>query len=135
MRAKIDLISIVTDDFAVMRDFYRDVIGFSVEQELGEDYVEFESEGVRFAITTLHIMSDATGGHPGYSRARQGQFFELAFPCESPQAVDEDYAAIVAKGALPVQPPADMPWGQRAAFFADPDGNVHELFASLREGE
>ena len=131
MRAKIDLISIVSADLPAMRDFYRDVMGFAVQLELGENYVEFESEGVRFAITTLQVMSDATDGHPGYSRARQGQFFELAFPCESPQAVDEDYARIVTQGAAPIQPPADMPWGQRAAFFADPDGNVHELFASL----
>jgi len=135
MRAKIDLISIVADDLPAMRDFYRDVIGFPVELELGENYVEFESEGVRFAITTLDVMSEATGGHPGYSRARRGQFFELAFPCDTPKQVDEDYARIVAQGAAPIQPPADMPWGQRAAFFADPDGNVHELFASLREGE
>lgn len=135
MRAKIDLISIVSADLPAMKDFYRDVMGFAVQLELGEDYVEFESEGVRFAITTLQIMSDATGGHPGYSSARQGQFFELAFPCETPEDVDEDYARIVAQGALPVQPPADMPWGQRAAFFADPDGNVHELFASLQDGD
>jgi hypothetical protein len=23
------------------------------------------------------------------------------------------------------------PWGQRAAFFADPEGNIHGLFADL----
>jgi catechol 2,3-dioxygenase-like lactoylglutathione lyase family enzyme len=131
MRAKIDLISIVSDDLPAMRDFYRDVMGFAVQLELGENYVEFDSEGVRFAITTLQVMSDATGGHPGYSRARQGQFFELAFLCDSPEAVDEDYTRLVAQGALPIRPPEDMPWGQRAAFFADPDGNIHELFAGL----
>ncbi len=49
MRAKIDLISIVSADLPAMRDFYRDVMGFAVQLELGEDYVEFESEGVRFA--------------------------------------------------------------------------------------
>jgi uncharacterized glyoxalase superfamily protein PhnB len=131
MRARIDLISIVTDQPLVMKAFYRDVIGFPMQLELGEDYVEFESEGVRFAITTRQVMSAATGGYAGYTGQRQGQFFELAFPCESPQDVDASYAAIVAKGAQPIQAPADMPWGQRAAFFADPDGNVHELYARL----
>ncbi|MDX9864104.1 MAG: VOC family protein [Anaerolineaceae bacterium] len=131
MRAKIDLISIVSADLPAMRDFYRDVMGFPVQLELGGDYVEFASEGVRFALTTLEVMSEATEGHPGYARARRGQFFELAFPCESPEEVDEDYARIVKQGALPIRPPEDMPWGQRAAFFADPDGNIHELFAPL----
>jgi catechol 2,3-dioxygenase-like lactoylglutathione lyase family enzyme len=133
MRAKIDLISIVTDQPLVMKAFYRDVIGFAVQMELGEDYVEFESEGVRFAITTREVMTAATGGYEGYAGPRQGQYFELAFPCDSPQDVDASYAAIVAQGAQPIQAPADMPWGQRAAFFADPDGNVHELFAPLSE--
>ena len=133
MRAKIDLISIVTDQLLVMKAFYRDVIGFPVQMELGEDYVEFESEGVRFAITTREVMTAATGGYQGYMGPRQGHFFEMAFPCDAPQDVDASYAAIVAQGAQPIQAPADMPWGQRAAFFADPDGNVHELFAALGE--
>ena len=41
------------------------------------------------------------------------------------------YAEIVARGAVPIHSPADMPWGQRTAMFADPDGNIHELFADL----
>jgi len=24
-----------------------------------------------------------------------------------------------------------MPWNQRTAFIADPDGNIHEIFADL----
>lgn len=40
-------------------------------------------------------------------------------------------AELLANGAVAVQPPDDMPWGQRTAFFADPDGNIHELFADL----
>jgi len=37
----------------------------------------------------------------------------------------------VAHGAAPVHAPADMPWGQHTAMFADPDGNIHEFFADL----
>jgi lactoylglutathione lyase len=32
-------------------------------------------------------------------------------------------------GAVEVQPPADMPWGERAAFFDDPDG--HRLHVTM----
>ena len=39
--------------------------------------------------------------------------------------------AMLAKGVTPIQAPANMPWGQRTAFFADPEGNIHELFAEL----
>jgi catechol-2,3-dioxygenase len=27
-----------------------------------------------------------------------------------------------------------MAWGRRTAFFADPEGNIHELY-SLKQGE
>ncbi len=129
MQAKIALISIVTNNIAEMLSFYRDVLGFGVEINL-DQYVEFKSEGVRFALGTPQVMRDATG-HSSFTEPVSGQKFELAFPLDTPQAVDEAYAQIVAKGATPIKSPADMPWGQRTAFFADPDGNIHELFANL----
>ncbi|MCA1598053.1 MAG: VOC family protein [Chloroflexi bacterium] len=129
MTPTIALVTILTDDVPAMTRFYRDVLGFPIEQDPGE-YVEFRSPGVRFALCARHVMSEATR-HPSYAEPRHGQSFELAFPLPTPVEVDAAYAGIVAGGATPVQAPADMPWGQRAAFFADPDGNIHELFASL----
>jgi len=58
-----------------------------------------------------------------------GQRLELEFPLASKTEVDSTYSEIIKKGAVPIKEPSDMPWGQRTAFFADPDGNVHELFA------
>ncbi len=131
MTPTIALVTILTDDAPALTRFYRDVLGFSLveEQEPGE-YVEFRSPGVRFALCARRVMSEATR-HPSYAEPRHGQSFELAFPLPTPAEVDAAYAGIVARGATPVQAPADMPWGQRAAFFADPDGNIHELFAGL----
>ncbi|MDA3812094.1 MAG: hypothetical protein PF518_17380 [Spirochaetaceae bacterium] len=42
-----------------------------------------------------------------------------------------NHKKIVSKGAKAVHSPADMPWNKRTALFADPDGNIHELFAEL----
>jgi uncharacterized glyoxalase superfamily protein PhnB len=129
MKGKIALITILTDDVHTMTMFYKNVLGFEPQSDLGE-YTEYHSEGVRFAICARSIMEKATH-HPSYREAPKGQPFELAFPLDTPDTVDETYDEIVAKGATPVQPPATMPWGQRTAFFADPDGNIHELFADL----
>lgn len=129
MQPRIDMIGIITSQLPVMRDFYRDVLGFKIKLEM-DNHVEFESEGVRFALSTNDVMTNCTG-HESYTQPRQGQPFELAFRSESPKGVDTDFAAIVAKGATEIKPPADMPWGQRTAFFADPDGNIHEIFADL----
>ena len=129
MEAKIDLIGIITSKFQEMLLFYRDVLGFKVRIEM-ESYVEFENPGVRFAISTHKVMTEATK-HKSFSQGRRGQSFELAFLVQSPGDVDKTYDEIVKKGATPVKSPEDMPWNQRAAFFADPDGNIHEVFAEL----
>jgi lactoylglutathione lyase len=129
MLNQIALITIVTDDVPRLAGFYRDVLGFTIKQDLGP-YVEFHHEGVRFAICARSILRDASG-HASYEEAPRGQHFELAFPCNSPEDVDRVYAGAVGKGAAPIHAPADMPWGQRTAMFADPDGNIHEFFANL----
>jgi catechol 2,3-dioxygenase-like lactoylglutathione lyase family enzyme len=127
MMNQIALITILTDDVPALARFYRDVLGFPVKSEL-EGYVEFESPGVRFSVAARTEMLNATD-HISYRERKVGQAFELAFPLDTPGAVDKAYAEIVAKGAVPVKAPADMPWGQHTAFFADPEGNIHELFS------
>lgn len=127
----IALVTILTDDVPRLTAFYRDALGFSIKP--GQDlsgYVEFDSAGVRFAVCARSILHQASG-HASYTEMRRGHAFELAFPCNSPADVDRAYADILTKGAMSIHAPADMPWNQRTAMFADPDGNIHELFADL----
>ena len=130
MIGKIALITILTDNVPALVRFYREALGLEPKSEMGE-YVEFHHEGVRFAICARATLKNATS-HPDYAGPRRGQSFELAFgPLATPAEVDQVYADILAKGGTPIQSPGDMPWGQRTAFFADPDGNIHEVFADL----
>ena len=129
MLNQIALITILTDDVPQLTAFYRDVLHFEVKQDMG-GYVEFQSEGVRFAVCARSILHEASG-HASYNEAHRGQAFELAFPCAEPAEVDRMYAEIVAHGATPIHAPENMPWSQRTAMFGDPDGNIHELFADL----
>ena len=126
---QIALITILTDDVPRLAAFYRDVLRFEVRTDQG-GYVEFHNNGVRFAVCARSILRDATA-HASYVEAHRGQCFELAFPCETPADVDRAYVNLVAHGAAPIHAPADMPWGQRTAMFADPEGNIHEIFADL----
>jgi len=127
MKAKINMIGIFTDDIEPMKKFYHEVLGFEISNDLGV-YVEFKNEGVRLAIclkTVMYNMDD------DYKVKAKGQRFELAFECESVEDVDATYQQLIAKGAVQVHPPENMPWGQRTAMFADPDGNYHEIFVNL----
>jgi lactoylglutathione lyase len=129
MKNKISLITIFSDRPGEMLAFYRDMLGFTVKSQSGE-YVELESAGVRLALCSRKVLYQATG-HPSYRAPATGQAFELAFPCDSPEDVDVTYATLMLQGVAGVKSPAYMPWGQRAAFFADPEGNIHEIFAAI----
>lgn len=127
MKPEISLITIWTDNIDRMRIFYNEVLGFKIKNDLG-NYVEFESNGVRFAICMRNVMYEYSRE---YEKKTIGQAFELAFPCENPKDVDESFKEIVKMGATPIHEPQDMLWNQRTALFADPDGNIHEIFAEI----
>jgi uncharacterized glyoxalase superfamily protein PhnB len=129
MDGKIALITILTNDVRQLVDFYHCVLGFQILEDMNQ-YVELVNPGVRFSICARSVMENATG-HADFHEPRSGQSFELAFPLASASEVDLAYADIISKGANPIQHPTNMPWNQRTAFFADPDGNIHELFANL----
>lgn len=128
MEARINLITIWTDNLIPMKEFYNKVLGFKIENDLGE-YVEFKNKGVRFALCLRKVMYNYS---EDYKKLRIGQSFELAFPSKSPEDVDKSYKDIISKGGVPVHEPQDMPWDQRTALFADPDGNIHEIFSDLK---
>ena len=127
MKPEINLITIWTDEIDRMRNFYNQVLGFKIKNDLG-NYVEFENNGVRFAICLRNVMDIYSNE---YSKKAVGQSFELAFPCENQNDVDKSFKQLIAMGATPVHEPQDMPWNQRTALFADPDGNIHEIFAEI----
>lgn len=128
MRIKLEGITVLSDDVSRLTRFYRDVIGFHTVVEEGH-YTEFENSGVRFAICSKSLMAENTNGHHSYMEEHRGQAFELNFQCESPEAVRETYRDLVSKGATPITEPQSMSWGHTTGFFADPDGNIHSLFA------
>jgi len=129
---RIGLVTVLADDVETMKAFYGGVLGFEIVEHLG-NYIEFRSEGVRFAVCAREVMFTHTG-HPSYVEEAYGQRFELAFPAGTPDEVDLLYGELVARGATAVKPPETMPWGRRTAFIADPEGNIHEVY-SLHEGE
>lgn len=128
MISKINLVTIWTDNIEPMKNFYNDVMGFEIINDLGE-YVEFKNEGVRFSLCERKVMVNFSDE---YKIKANGQRFELAFPCESVEDVDQSYTILLDKGAVGVKSPQNMPWNQRTALFEDPDGNIHELFCDLQ---
>jgi len=46
--------------------------------------------------------------------------------------VDREYEELRAKGVSFVKPPTTHPWGQRIAYFEDPEGNLWEISHFLK---
>lgn len=128
MRVKLEGITVLALDVPRLTGFYRDVLGFKVLVE-EEHYTEFENDGVRLAIFSAPLMAGNTNGHHSFVEERKGQAFELNFQCDSPEDVYVKYNDFVSKGATGITAPKVMSWGHTTGFFADPEGNIHSLFA------
>jgi uncharacterized glyoxalase superfamily protein PhnB len=76
-------------------------------------------------------MGRHTNDHPSFLAERRGQAVELKFECDTPDQVRMRFAELVQRGATAIAEPAERDWGHLTGFFADPDGNIHSLFAIL----
>lgn len=128
MTIRLEGLTVLADDVAELAAFYERALGFRVEVR-EEAYVAFGDQGIRFSIFSRPLMSGPTDGHPSYATRFTGQAFELNFQCDDPAEVERRYDEIVAAGATPAGRPALREWGQYTGFFADPEGNIHSLFA------
>lgn len=130
IRAQLEGITVLADDVSGLARFFEDGLGLTVAVR-EEHYVAFEGPGTRFAIFSRPLMGPNTHDHPSYRTRRTGQAFELNFECPTPAEVHLLLDRVVAAGAELTASPVETDWGHFAAFFADPEGNIHSLFAVL----
>lgn len=125
MGIKLDMIGIVVKDMKQALDFYR-VLGFDIPESTNEEpHAEVEQTGFRLAFDTQEIAKEVYGSW----EEPYGHRVELAFKCDSGDALDELYTKIIQSGYDGYREPWDAFWGQRYAIVKDPDGNLISLFA------
>ncbi|WP_102193555.1 VOC family protein [Microbacterium aurantiacum] len=132
MTVRLEGITVLAGDVAALTAFFRDALELR-PAVVEEHYAAFEGDGVRFAVFSRQGMGANTHDHPDYRRPRSGQAFELNFECDDAAAVDGRLAHIRSLGGLVIAEPVRTDWGHYSAFFADPEGNIHSLFAVLRD--
>jgi lactoylglutathione lyase len=109
-------------DLARSLAFYGDLLG-------GVETYRFPAEGDPGYIAldigeSSHIGLGAMAAEPIHGRPQRpasGHRIEL---CVYVEDVDGMYARAGESGFEAVADPADMPWGERTAWIADPDGNL-----------
>lgn len=119
------MIGIVVKDMKTALDFYR-LLGFEIPESANNDiHVEVAQIGFRLAFNTQETIKAIYGGWEEPS----GHRIELAFLCDSREAVDEMFQKVTGAGYRGYRDPWDAVWGQRYAIVQDPDGNLISLFA------
>ena len=121
-------ITVLADDVDRLARFYENGLELTVAVR-EEHYVAFAGDGVRLAIFRRSHMGANTHHHSSFSGPRGSQAFELNFECADPAEVDRAYGRVIDCGAAAIASPVTTDWGHYTAFFADPEGNIHSLFA------
>jgi len=118
---RFDGFSIRVSDVARSVAFYRDQLGFTVEQEHGTMFAL-----LRLGEGTIGLLHGDLSRWP--AEARNQMHIEL-----STDDLDGLYAELQAKGVQFTEPPHDAPW-ERAMATRDPDGYRVE-FAQGHRGQ
>jgi catechol 2,3-dioxygenase-like lactoylglutathione lyase family enzyme len=109
--------SFTVNDLEKSLAFYRDVLGFGVEEEWKGD--DGTIRGVSLKAGDVSFMIGQDDWKKGRDR-RKGEGFRIF--CETKKNVDEIAKRIEAKGGRLDQGPTDQPWGMRDISLTDPDG-------------
>lgn len=117
-----DYLILIVENLNRSIEFYSGILGLELSHRT-EGYAQFRTGGTRLALYTREAMS-VTLGLDLYPPKPVSPGFEIGFKVEN---VDAAFSELANRG-VPVQmTPTDRPWGQRTAYFRDPDGHLIEI--------
>jgi lactoylglutathione lyase len=117
---------LVVHDLEKCVSFYRDILGLQLKSK--EDdfaYLVFRNQAVP-GVAVLSIDSAAKNISEAQIQRRDKGTYRTYFAVFL-EDVDEEYESLKSKGVHFIKPPTTYPWGQRIAYFEDPEGNLWEI--------
>ena len=123
---KLALVTIVTTNLEQMRTFYQAVLQIEPQIYRG-NYIEFALEA-----GTLALWRQSECAEYGLGVVRGAANDRVLIELEVAD-VDEEYARLKDLQVEWVQELTTQPWGHRAFYVRDPDGNVLNVHATVEE--
>jgi catechol 2,3-dioxygenase-like lactoylglutathione lyase family enzyme len=120
---QLDYTIVLCDDLPRMKEFYRGLFDFRVATET-PTVLAMEAGSVTLAIRQRTRNYDGRTAGPGSPGV------QIAFRVP-PGQVDAGHAELLRQGVKILDPPTNQPWGHRTMYFADPEGNILELYEEL----
>jgi lactoylglutathione lyase len=123
MIGKIGATVLFVKDLDKCAAFYRDVFGF--KQTFNDDVsVAYIVDGHDFVVLQIAAAVNMLGETTLTPEQVTGHKMLL---CADVDNVDATFTSLTAKGLKFIHAPEDKPWGIRAAYCADPEGNLWEI--------
>lgn len=120
---KINATVLFVRNFEESVKFYRDILDLT-PKDSDEGFQSFEVGGHELALMAISNAAQMVSeeavqpGTEGVHRALLAAFID---------DTDKTYEELKGKGVEFIKPPTTQPWGQRTAYFQDPDGNLWEI--------
>ena len=116
---------LITNHVKRLVEFYEPVLALKAKKT-GEEYAEFPT-----GVGVLAIFSkDAQEKYiPGSAKAAKNRSVVLQFRVSD---VDQEYRRLQSLVKSWVKAPTTQPWGTRSIYFRDPDGNLVDFYAPIK---
>lgn len=120
-RPRLALVILAVDDVARAARFYEGVFGWPAVVDVAVYRELALPDGMRLGLYQREAFAKNTATPAGARAPGQTTATELYLVVDDPAAMG---ARLAAFGARCLSPLTTRPWGDEAAYFEDPDGNV-----------
>ena len=120
---KIHATLLMVRDFEASVKFYRDVLEFKVG-DTDTGFMTFDIGDQTLAILDLSLAAKMISEE---AVQLEKEYIPRSLFAIFLDDADAAYEALKARGVHFIKPPTTQPWGQRTAYFTDPDGNIWEI--------
>jgi lactoylglutathione lyase len=125
MITKVNATLIMVKDFEASVKFYRDTLEFKQGAD-EEGFASFDIGSPPYILAVLDITKAADMISEEAVQPSK-EFIPRSLFAVWLDDFDAEYESLKAKGVHFIKPPTTQPWGQRTAYFTDPDGNIWEI--------
>ncbi|MBN8620625.1 MAG: VOC family protein [Anaerolineae bacterium] len=122
---KIRTVNLFVHDFEKCLSFYRDALALEVIR-LEPTFVAFKMDDHELHLLQIADGANVLGVDLSAFESQTGKLDRVLL-CSQVDNVDAVYHTLSANGVEFTKAPVDQPWGIRAAYFHDPEGNIWEI--------
>lgn len=122
MNTNVEWILLVTTKYEQSKAFYEKTLGLPIVRDVPkEEFTQFQLGNAYLAVYGKGFVEKLLG------KQRIGTAGGAIYSFAETEDIDRDYQQLRDKGVQFIKAPETQPWGQRTAYFVDPDGHVWEI--------